>query len=194
VPSSAFDISFNATNACPLLVVALPVVSGFRRVRLSTDTNRPMCSLRGSAHSSRSSEEKLFGIDFSYLHVSKQHSIEPRCDQLDSQLFEAEYLADKDSLLVPADVAAIVDSSQLKSLRVREFRQLVRQSYRAPDVKTCGNLVVQALMRALIVERVTEVIEAALLCSKGCRRWCGRVLLQRAMHPLVAAVLLCRPA
>ena len=87
-------------------------------------------------------------------------------------------------------VAAIVDSSQLEPLRVPELRQLARHSYRAGDVKTCGNLVVQALVRTLVVEHVSEVIEAALPCAKGCRRWFGRVLLQSAMHPLVAAVLL----
>jgi hypothetical protein len=57
-------------------------------------------------------------------------------------------------------------------------------------VKTGGNLVVQTLMRALVVEHIAKAIEAALLCSKGCRGWFGRVLLQSAMHPLVAAVLL----
>ena len=45
--------------------------------------------LTGSDHSSRSTEAKLFGIEFSDLHVSKEDSIKPRCDQLDSQLFEA---------------------------------------------------------------------------------------------------------
>ena len=57
-------------------------------------------------------------------------------------------------------------------------------------VETRWDLVVQALMRALVVEHVAEVIEAALLCAKGCRRWFRRVLLQRAMHPLMSAVLL----
>ncbi len=140
-----------------------------------------MHSLTGSEYPSRSSEAKLFGIEFSYLHVSKEDSsIEARCDQLDSQLFEAEYFADENSALVPANVAAIVDSSQLEPLRVLELRQLPRQSYRAGDVKTRGNLVVQTLMRALVVKHVAEVIEAALLCSKGCRRWFSRVLLQGA--------------
>ncbi len=151
-----------------------------------------MHSLTASEHLSRSSEAKLFGIEFSYLHVSKEDSIKPRGDQLDSQLFEAEYFADENSALVPANVAAIVDSSQLEPLRVLELRQLPRQSYRAGDVKTRGNLVVQTLMRALVVKHVAEVIEVALLCSKGCRRWFSRVLLQGAMHPLVAAVLLWR--
>ena len=154
------------------------------------DDDKPRHSSTDSDHSSRSSEAKLFGIEFSYLHVSKEDSVKPGCDQLDSQLFEAEYLADEDSVLVPADVAAIVDSPQLEPFRVRELRQLARQSYPAGDVKTRGNLVVQTLMRALVVKHVAEVIEAALLCSKGCRRWFGRVLFQRAMYTLMAAVLL----
>jgi hypothetical protein len=87
-----------------------------------------MRSSTGSDHSSRSSETKLFGIEFSDLHVSKEDSVEPRCDQLNSQLFEAEYFADEDSVLVPADVATIVDSSQQETLRVRKLWQLARQS------------------------------------------------------------------
>jgi hypothetical protein len=94
-----------------------------------------------SDHSSRSFVAKLFGIEFSDLHVSKEDSVQPRCDQPDSQLFEAEDFADEDSVLVPTDVAAIVDSSQQATLRVRELWQLARQSDRAGDVKTCGNLV-----------------------------------------------------
>ena len=79
-----------------------------------------------SEHPSRSSEAKLFGIELSYLHVSKEDSIKPRRDQLYSQLFKAEYFADEDSVLVPANVAAIIDSSQLESLRVRKRGQLAR--------------------------------------------------------------------
>jgi len=60
-------------------------------------------------------------------------------------------------------------------------------------VETRWDLVVQALMRALVVEHVVKVIEPALLSAKGCRRRFRRVLLQRAMHPLMATVLL-RPA
>jgi hypothetical protein len=99
-----------------------------------------MHSSTRSDHSSRSSEAKLFGIEFSDLHISKEDSVEPRCDLLDSQLFEAEYFADEDSVLVPADVAAIVDSSQKEALRICELWQLARQSDRAGDVETCWNL------------------------------------------------------
>ncbi len=52
------------------------------------------------------------------------------------------------------------------------------------------DLVVKALMRALVIEHVAKVIEAALLCAKRCRRRFRRVLLQRAMHALMATVLL----
>jgi hypothetical protein len=55
-------------------------------------------------------------------------------------------------------------------------------------VETRWDLIVQAIMRALVVEYVAKVIEAALLCAKRCRRRFRRVLLQRAMHPLVATV------
>ena len=68
--------------------------------------------MTGSENLSRSSEAKLFGIEFSYLHVSKENSVEPRCNQLDSQLFKAEYFADEDPILVPANVSAVVDSPQ----------------------------------------------------------------------------------
>jgi hypothetical protein len=56
-------------------------------------------------------------------------------------------------------------------------------------VETCWDLVCSGLMRALVIERVAKVIKAALLCAKRCRRQFRRVLLQRAMHPLMAIVL-----
>ena len=85
-----------------------------------------MHSSANSYHSPCSSKTKLFRIEFSDLHVSKEDSIKPWCDQLECQLFEAEYLADEDSIFVPADVAAIVYPSQKETLRVRELRQLAR--------------------------------------------------------------------
>lgn len=57
---------------------------------------------------------QLIRIEFADLHVSKEDSVEPRRDQLHSQLFEAECFADEDSVFVPANFAAIVDSSQLE--------------------------------------------------------------------------------
>ena len=91
---------------------------------------------------------------------------------------------------MPADVAAIVHPSQKETLAVSELRQLAWQSDGAGVIETRWDLVVQALMRALVIEHVTKVIEAALLCAKRCRRRFRRVLLQRAVHPLMATVLL----
>lgn len=71
---------------------------------------------------------------------------------------------------MPADVAATVHPSQEETFRVRELQQLARQSDRAGMVETRLNLVVQALMRALVIEYLAKVNEAAPLCAKGCRR------------------------
>ena len=57
-------------------------------------------------------------------------------------------------------------------------------------VETRWDLVIQTLVRALVVEDVAKVVEAALLCAKRCRRRFRRVLLEGAMHPLMATVLL----
>ena len=135
-----------------------------------------MHSSANSDHSPCSSKTKLVRIEFSDLHVSKEDSVKRWCDQFKSQFLEAEYLADEDSVFVPADVAAIVHSPQKETFRVRELRQLAWQSDRAGLVETCWDLVVQALMRALVIEHVAKVIEAALLCAKGCRRRFRRVL------------------
>jgi hypothetical protein len=82
-----------------------------------------MHSSANSDHSRCSSKTKLVRIEFSGLHVSKEDSVKPWCHQLESQLFEAEYFADEDSVFVPADVAAIVHPSQKQTFRVRELRQ-----------------------------------------------------------------------
>jgi len=121
-----------------------------------------------SDYSPRSSEAKVFRIELSDLHVSKEDSVKPWCDQLECQLFEAEYLADEDSVFVPADVAAIVHPSQKETLAIRELRQLAWQSDGTGVIETRWDLVVQALMRALVIEHIAKVIEAALLCTKGC--------------------------
>jgi hypothetical protein len=83
-----------------------------------------------SDHSSRSPEAKLFGIEFSDLHVSKEDSIKPWRDQLKCQLFEAEYFADEDSVLVPADVAAVIYPSQEETLRIGKLPRAKSRSDR----------------------------------------------------------------
>src|SRR5580698_3707194 len=110
-------------------------------VRSRTDAYRPMHSSTGSDHSSRSSEAKLFGVEFSNFHVSKEDSVRPRRHRLEAQLFEAEYLADEYSCLVPANVSAVVHPSQKKSLGVVELRQLARESDGSGLVETRWNSV-----------------------------------------------------
>src|SRR5271155_5553110 len=103
---------------------------------------RPKHLSTGLDHSSCSPEAKLFNIEFSDLHVSKEDPVELGCHQLKSQFFEAEYFANKDSGLVPADIAAIVHPSEKNTLGVLVLRQLARHSNGAGNVNTRWNLVV----------------------------------------------------
>jgi len=99
-------------------------------------------SLANLDHSPCSPKTKLFRIEFSDLHVSKEDSIKPRCYQFESQLFEAEYFADEDSILVPANVPAVVDSSQEHTPRICELWQLAWQSDGTGNVETRRNKIV----------------------------------------------------
>jgi|SRR5665213_388716 len=105
-------------SAAQRLRSSRPVSSDPCPSEMSAVAFRAMHSSANSNHSSRSSEAKLLRIEFSGLHVSKEHSVTSRCDQLECQLFEAEYLADEDPILVPADIAAIVHPSQQETLRM----------------------------------------------------------------------------
>jgi hypothetical protein len=111
-----------------------------------------MRSSGNSDHSPCSSRTKLFHIEFSDLHISKEESIKPWCHQLQCQLFEAKYFADEDSVFVPADVAAIVHPSQRETLRVGELRQLARQSDRAGvvEIRFASTLVIAASIIAVV--------------------------------------------
>lgn len=120
----------------------------------------------GSDYSPRRSEAELFRIEFSDLHVAKEDPVKFWCDQLESQFFKAEHLADEDSVLVPAYVAAIVHTPEEKILWVGVLRHLAWQPDGTGEVETCWRLVVQALMRPLVVEHMTKAIEATLLCAK----------------------------
>ena len=90
---------------------------------------------------------------------------------------------------MPADVAAIVHPSREQTFRVRELRQLAWQPDKAGVVETLWDPAVQDLMRALVVEPLTKVIESALLRANGCHGRFRRALLQRAMHPHMTTVL-----
>ena len=82
------------------------------------------------------------------------------------ELFEAEYFADENSGLVPADVATVIHFSHNKSFWVRELRQFAWQSDRTGVIETGRNCVLQPLMWTLVIEDVAKIIEAALMCTK----------------------------
>lgn len=71
-----------------------------------------MHSLRNSDDEPGGSKTELFYVEFSDLHVPKEHPVKPQCDQLESKLLEAKDFANKDPVLVPADVTGVVHSAQ----------------------------------------------------------------------------------
>jgi hypothetical protein len=106
-----------------------------------------------------SSKTKLFHIEFSDLNVSKEDSIKPWCDQLESQLFEAEYFADEDSVLVPADVAAVVHPSGEGGLyecqAITIFVSLLsRFNVEFREVSACAVVSMAAILNEAIHKRV----------------------------------------
>ena len=115
---------------------------------------------------------------------------------LESQLFKAKYLADKDSIFCTSRCRRYIDPSLKGALWVCELRQRAWQSDGTGEgVDSYWHLIVHALILALFVEYVAKRIKAALLCAKRSRRRFRHVLLQSAMHPvagdrLVAAGLL----
>ena len=147
-----------------------------------------MHSSANSDHSPCSSKAKLFHIEFSDLHVSKEDPVKPLVSPTKCQLLEAEYFADEASVFVPADVAAVVHSSEKETLRLHELAPCVALGRRwdGRGLLEPGFL---ALVRALVVEHMTKVIEAALLarsdaaggfvvssfrvrCIRSCRPFC----------------------
>lgn len=99
---------------------------------------------RCSDHSTRRAKTELLHIKFADLQLPKENPIKPRLTQFKSQLFEAKYFADKDSVLVPTDISAVVDSTYQKIRRVFKFGHPAWKSNSTWVVDTRWRLIVQA--------------------------------------------------
>ena len=82
------------------------------------------------------SKTKLFCVEFSDVNLPKEDPVTPRCDQLESQFLEAKHFANKDPVLVPADVPAIVHPSQKQTLGVGKIWHFAWQPDRAGMIET----------------------------------------------------------
>jgi len=103
---TGLGVGISTASRLPLRIQPAFSIDAYRRMRSPANSDDPPCS----------SKTKFFHIEFPDLHVSREDSAKPWHDQLESQLFEAEYLVDEDSVFVPADVAAIVHPSQKETL------------------------------------------------------------------------------
>ena len=61
-------------------------------------------------HSSRGSKPKFICVEFTDLHSSEENSVKSWCHQFESEFLESKHFADKDSVLVPANVSRIIHS------------------------------------------------------------------------------------
>src|SRR5271163_131066 len=146
-----------------------------------------------SDHSAHRPKAKLLRIELSDLHISEEDSVEPRRDQVESQLLETKDFANEDPVFMPVDVPCVVHSPKQETPRISELWHRSWQSNGTRMIQTRWRLVIQAFMRSFVVEYITKAIKSALLCAKGCRRRIQHILFQRPMHSLVPAILL-RPA
>jgi hypothetical protein len=84
-----------------------------------------------------------------------------------SDLFVAEYFADKNSALVPANVPAVVHSPCLERSWILEALHAAGEEPGAGHVDTPWRLIGKRLMWALMVEDQAETIKLLLLCRRG---------------------------
>ena len=80
--------------------------------------NRKLTSNIHSSHDLNRSEAKRFRVKLTNLNISKIDLVETFTDLLEAENLEAKNLADEYPALMPADVAAVVDSPEFKSLRM----------------------------------------------------------------------------
>jgi hypothetical protein len=135
-------------------------------------------------------EPQLRDIEFTQFHVSE---VDPKylfIHLLEAEILERKHLADEDTILVPADVAARVHTPGLKASGIAERCESPGEHDRAALVEACRRRVVDSFVRSFMVEDLSEAIELLLLQPEGQGWRLRRIFLQRAVHSLMTSVLL----
>jgi len=108
----------------------------------------------------------------------------------DADRLSDESLAQEDATAEPLDLAVAAYPSHLMIGGILRFSEPTGVGSRRRLIMCGRGIETKRLMRALLVEDPSEVVETLLLRPLiGCRRVRGR-LLQRSVHPLMTAVLL----
>jgi hypothetical protein len=111
-------------------------------------------------------------------------------DLLEADIFANAGVRDVDPLVVPPDAPVSTHIAHLEAVGVLERWQLVGHLPWGGFIAGGGGVHVECLVRTLMIERFTEVVELSLLGAKMCPRRSGGVGVQRAIHALMTAMLL----
>ena len=137
----------------------------------------------------------LSALDISFIKSSQTHRPEINvphaiANGLHTNMLTGEQVADVDPPGIPVDQAAVADAMRVDIARVDELGQALRIRPGRRSVEARRRALCQRLMRTLRIVVLAEQVEAPLLYrSVGCRGLGGRSL-ERAVHALVAPVLL----
>ena len=111
-------------------------------------------------------------------------------DLLEADPLTPERFAEVEAVALEADAALAPDPPHLKVAGVADLRLVHRISPRRLRVELGRWHLADRLVRPLVVVLVAEAVEGRLLGLEARRRRSRRLCLQRAVHPLVAAILL----
>src|ERR1700677_4492797 len=124
--------------------------------------------------------------------MAETHDVMPRVALGDPNDFAGQRLADEDAGAAPSDLARGAHASHLMMGVIPGILdpRRHRPGRGAPDLR--GRRLLQRLVRTLLVEVPAKPVEALLLFACAERRRLCRLLLQRAVHPLVPTIVLRR--
>src|SRR5580698_5498073 len=124
--------------------------------------------------------------------MAETHDVMPLVPLRDPHDFTGQGLADEHAFAAPSDLAGGAHTSDLVMGIVPGVvdPRWHRPGRGAPDLR--GRRLLQRLVRTLLVEVLAKHVEAQLLFARARRSRLRRLGLQRAVHPLVLAVVLRR--
>src|SRR5882672_8213192 len=135
-------------------------------------------------------EPATLGVDEAEFDIGVAHAPVATGGLFDPDRFADQHLADEDQVPTPLDLAVGADPPHLAVPAIVGLAQGAGVGPWRRPVKRRRILEAQGFVRPFTVVDPAEAVEARLLLGQACRRRLGRVVLERAMHALMPAVLL----
>jgi hypothetical protein len=102
-------------------------------------------------------ESQGFNVEFSDLDLTEENLVKAFRDQFESEFLKAKDLADKDPVLVPINVATIVDAPRHEAVRIDVLDYGAWKHRRAGLIQAARRLVVQSFVRGSCSSLVGEL-------------------------------------